>query len=441
MKISELIPFTLGERNVGYRNQILGAFKALSELTGRQYEVGQLFMLPKNVAKYEDMNEAVIYSQYADYDDFRSRIFEIADIYFQKVNFVPRIFVTVYNPTESANAAENADMLCRAVKEYYKEHDLGSIFTAVLTSKLYRYKYVDLINIPKHLMTFKSRIRLLQHKSLRKRVLLTLGTINNFDQKTVNDKYLQLLETLAMSDDNAVVRNQLEKLRKFQTAAKRVVFCLGGRVEGTEIVFGLKFARNLLNDAERLARRGYSIAFVNGPRTPNDVSDFLYEQTLQNPAIVFQNSKRIAASEDERGPKNWRIYSGKYEDDFRALQKIGNIYPGVLGFDNTLAVHTMDSYSACETANAAIRTAISGRGLDIDPSIRYDCYNLQKLLCPKYAVDWDDFVDMTCNLSIEPQNLAPQVLSSPLRVFAETVLNRLNNATRKHKRLKPRDKN
>ncbi len=435
MESGEIIPFALGERNKGCLNQILGAFKALAELTGGVYELDRLFMLPKNVSNVEDMKEAVFYSQFESYDAFRNKIFEMADAWFEKTDFVPKVFVTVYNPTESLNAAEDGDMLCRAVKEYYKEHDLGNVFTVILTSKLYRYKYVDLINVPKHLMTFRARVRLLQHKGLRKRVLITIGTINGFNQKTVNEKYRQLLKTIAKDDDNAVLQNQLEKLRKYKTVEKRAVLCLGGRVEGTEIVFGLKYARNLLSDAERLARCGYGVVFVNGPRTPNDVTDFLYEKTLSNPNIIFQNSKKIAASEEERSPQNWRIYSGKHEDDFRTLQKIGNIYPGILGFGNTLAVHTMDSYSGCETANAAIRTAISGRGLDIDPIVRYDCYNLQKLLCPKYAVDWDDFVEMACNLRIEPKNLAPQVLSSPLRVFAETVLNRLNNVRRKHKEL------
>ncbi len=426
MEVSDIIPFALGERNRGFLNQILGAFKALSELTGQSYEVNKLFVLPEGVSDVNDLKEAIFYSQYNDYTSFCDKIFELFDAYFKKCDFIPKVFVTVYNPTESRNAAEDADMLCRAVKEYYKQNNLGDIFTAVLTSRLYRYKYVDMINVPKHLMTLKSRLRLIQHKSLRKRVLITIGTINSFDMKNVNEKYRQLLKTIAKNDDNAIVQMQIDKLRNYKNITKKVVICLGGRVEGPEIVFGLNFARNLLNDAQKLVHYGYGIVFVNGPRTPNEVTDFLYERTLNSPNIIFQNCKRIASSDDERKPHSWRIYSGKYEEDFLCLQKIGNIYPGILGFNNTLAVHTMDSYSSCETANAAIRTAISGQGLDIDPVIRYDCYNLQKLLCPKYAINWNDFVDMACNMGIEPKNLSPQILSSPLRVFAETILNKLN---------------
>ena len=107
------------------------------------------------------------------------------------------------------------------------------------------------------------------------------------------------------------------------------------------------------------------------------------------------------------------------------MKKIGNIYPGILGFDNLLAVHTMDSYAGCETANAAVNTAICSKGLYIDPDIRRDCYNMYQLLCPQYAIDWDEFIYFSQNMKVEPKDLQPKVLSSPLRVFAENVLNKM----------------
>lgn len=426
MEISEIIPFAMGERNKGSLNQILGAFKALSELTGQFYDTSKLFLLPPNVFDVNNLKEAIFYSQDSDYMSFRNKIFKMADDFFQKNDFIPKVFVTVYNPTESRNAAEDADMLCRTIKEYYQQRRLGNIFTMVLTSCLYRYKYADLVHIPKHLLTLKSRIRLLQHKGLRKRALITVGTINNFEMKTVNEKHQDLLKIIASNSNNPIVQKQIDKLRVYKECSKKAVLCLGGRVEGSEIVFGLNYAKGLLNDAEKLTRCGYGIVFVNGPRTPNDVTDFLYENLFDSPNIIFQNCKKVAQNDEERKPENWRIYSGKHEEDFRDLQEIGNIYPGILGFSNTLAVHTMDSYSGCETANAAIRTAISGQGLDIDPIIRYDCYNLQKLLCPKYAINWNDFVEMACNMGVEPNDLHPLVLSNPRRVLAETCINRLN---------------
>ena len=230
---------------------------------------------------------------------------------------------------------------------------------------------------------------------------------------------------------NSELKTTIQKLKDFCKSEKKVVFCLGGRVNGSEIIFDINYAAKLLSDAEKLARIGYNIIFCNGPRTPNDVTDYLYEKTLNNPKILFQNSKKIAEDDSARTSDSWRIYSGCNEEKFKVLEKIGNIYPGVLGFENTLVVHTFDSYSACETAGAAIPTAISSRGLYIDPVIRYDCHNLQKLLCPKYAIDWDDFVNLACNMKVEPKDLSPLILSSPLRVFAETCLNRIRTMGKK----------
>jgi hypothetical protein len=170
-----------------------------------------------------------------------------------------------------------------------------------------------------------------------------------------------------------------------------------------------------------LAAQGFGVAFVNGPRTPNDVTDYLYEQSLEKPQILFYNCKKIAKTDEDRTSDSWRIYSGKHEESFRKMQKLGNIYQGLLGYKNTLVVHTMDTYASCETTSAGIPTAISSNGLYIDPVVRYDCINLFQLLCPKYAINFDEFVNITCNMKIEPQDLRPRVLSNPLRVFAETV--------------------
>ncbi len=67
----------------------------------------------------------------------------------------------------------------------------------------------------------------------------------------------------------------------------------------------------------------------------------------------------IAESDEYRQPSKWLIYSGRNEDNFTKLAKIGNIYPAVLEIENTLVVHSFDSYSSCETANSGIPTAIS----------------------------------------------------------------------------------
>lgn len=430
MNYKKIAAFALATPNIGYQNQVLGAFRAISDLIGQTTDFDKMFLLPKNIKSPSEIRETIVYSKYKNYQTFRKVIFEMLDDYMAKAEIIPRVFIMAYNQAENKMAGKNVDKMCCAVKEYYKLNGLGFVLCTVLTSRLHKYKYVDLINVPKHLLSFHSRIRLLRDKKLRKKALITIGTINNFSRRLVNEKNNELLAIIKQSQENEdiSVKELIKKLERFQNAKKRVVICLGGRVDGSEITFDINYAKTLYVDAERLVRNGFNVCFVNGTRTPNDVTDFLYEMSLKNPDIIFQNSKIIAEDDSDRKPQRWRVYSGEHEDVFKKLQKVGNIYPGILGFENTLVVHSMDTYACCETANAAIPTAISGKNLYIDPIIRSDCLNLKTLLCPKYAIDWNDFIEIACYMRVEPKDLSPQVLSSPLRVFAESVINKLNIA-------------
>lgn len=425
MESENIVPFALATVDAGYRNQILGAFRAISELTGNEYDVNHLFILPKNCDSFDKLKIPLCASQFRSYKEFANHIFELLDNYMAQVKKIPNIFITAYNPTESSTPGDNADKLCRAVKEYYEKNKLGNVLTAILTSRFFKYKYADFINIPKHLLTFSSRIQLLRHKKLRKKILITTGTINNFCNKLVNDKYTELNKTITKYKNDPNIIPFIEKFNLYKAKNKHVVFCLGGRVESTDIIFDLSYAQHLYNKAKKLSQNGYGIIFVNGPRTPNNVTDFLYEKTVNETDIIFHNCKKIAENDEDRQPSLWRIYSGKNEENLKKLEKIGNIYPGVLGIKNTLVVHSFDTYSSCETTSAGIPTAISCNKIWINPETRYDCYNLVKLLCPKYAVDFDDFVKIACDMKIEPRDLRLSILSSPLRVFAETMINQL----------------
>ena len=426
MNYKNITAFALAPQNAGELNQLRGALKAITDLTATSCDIEHSFLLPGDAVSVSEVKDSLYFSDFENYNKFRKEVHRLIDIYFQKNDIIPRIFIASYNQSQNKLAQENVDILCKAVKEYYKSHKLGPIMTAVLTSRIHKYQYVDLINVPKHLLTFRARIRLLQNKKLRKKVLITIGTINNFSCQYVKTKFKELSQNLKKLKNNPDFSDWLKKFETFIRTPKKVVFCLGGRVDGTEIVFDINYAKKLFNDAERLAQNGFGIVIVNGSRTPTEVTDFLYEQSLRHPQIIFQNCKKIATDNNDRLPQRWRIYSGKNEEIFKHLEQIGNIYPAVLEYDNTLVVHTIDSYSCCETAMAAIPTAISSKGLYIDPSLRQDCLNLQLLMCPKYAIDWDDFVTLSCNMKIEPKNLNPQILSSPLRVFAETAMNMLN---------------
>ena len=427
MKNEKITAFALATSDKGYQNQLLGAISALGKRLKDRRDINKQFLLPKGGKNISEIKENMFPSKYKSYKAFRDDLFEILDDYFMNISVVPRIFVTVYNQTASNRAAQNVDDTCRAIKEYYKKHNLGYIFTTVLTSKYFKYKYVDLINIPKHLLTFSSRIKLLNNKTLRKKALITIGTINSFSKQNVMKKYDELLNTLQTLKKDKELNNIVKKLDAYIKAQKHIVLSLGGRVEGPEIRFDINYAKKLFMDAEKLTKIGYKIVFVNSTRTPNDVTDFIYENSLNNKDIVFCNSKNIASSDLERESKFWRIYSGKYEKDFIEMKILGNIYPGILGADNTIVVQTFDSYAGCETTSSGITTAISSKGLFIDEEIRSDCHNLVHLLCPKYAIDWDNFVDLAINMKIEPKSLKPNILSSSLETFAEATICRLND--------------
>ncbi len=421
MPIMDLFAFALDTPNQGYHNQMAGAIAALLNKGDISYPVEKCFLKSHD----SKVNDIVCYCKYKNYKEFCRKIFAMIDDWQRNVFKIPRVFITCYDMTIKADPYKNADMLCRAVKEYYKKRGLGEIFTVVLTSKLHNYKYVDLINVPKHLLTFYGRIRLLQNKKLRKKTLITIGTIHQFSYNNIIQKKVELDALLKKTMQEPLLKQQQNKLKHFIQKNKKIVICLGGRVEGNEIIFDLSYAKNILEKSITLAQYGYGVAIINGPRTPNDITDLLYEKSLKNVNILFCNSKRIAANDKEKNL--WYVYSGKYEREFSQLNIFGNLYPALLGYNNTLAVHSIDSYACCETISAGIPTAISSEGIYIDKSIRGDCFQLQQLLIPKYALNFEDFISLACYMKIEPKNLHPAILSDLTHVLAEAVQYRMKS--------------
>ena len=301
-KITNLSAFAMGTPDLGYQNQLIGALTILHSSNAKAPAPEKCFLLPEGISQLSDMRLPCCFNHFSSYKKFKEQIFKMLDIYLNKKKTAPQIFITAYNMTESQTPEKNVDNLCKAVKEYYKEHQLGSVFTCVLTSKAHNYKYVDLINVPKHLLTFYTRLRLLQNKELRNKTLITVGTIHKFNADIVKTKKETLENTLAekANDKNKLVKAQIRKIKSYIKSRKHVTICLGGRVEGSEIVFDLNYARSLLEKCQTLSRQGYGVAIVNGPRTPNDVTEFLYEHTKDEPHIVFHNCKRIAANEQEQ---------------------------------------------------------------------------------------------------------------------------------------------
>ena len=422
---SEIVAFAFDTFDIGYRNQLIGALNAIHQKNGLACPVDRCLVLPQEVADVKRLSKSLCYTNFSSYKKFRTTIFSILDAWFKHTQSIPRVFLTPYNFTESASPEVNADTICRVVKEYYKQHGLGDVLTVVLSSKLHNYKHVDFINVPKHMLNFSTRIRLLQNKKLRKKVLITVGIVHSFSKEKIAQKKKELQSLLSRPSSEAHVAAHINKLQKILNKKKKVVVCLGGRTEGSEIRFDVNYAQILFERCLSLVRHQYGIIIVNGPRTPNDVTDWLYERTSQLSDIIFHNCKHIARTDAER--TKWRIYSGKFEHEFSAHEQIGNIYPAVLGFGNTLVVHTVDSFACCETINAGILTAISAEGIYINKNVRPDTINMFQLMTPKYALDFEKFVKLACYMELEPENFKPAILSNPLKVFAEAVMNRIKS--------------
>ena len=196
-KITNLSAFAMGTPDLGYQNQLIGALTILHSSNAKAPAPEKCFLLPEGISQLSDMRLPCCFNHFSSYKKFKEQIFKMLDNYLSKKKAAPQIFITAYNMTESQTPEKNVDNLCKAVKEYYKEHQLGSVFTCVLTSKAHNYKYVDLINVPKHLLTFYTRLRLLQNKELRNKTLITVGTIHKFNADIVKTKKETLENTLA----------------------------------------------------------------------------------------------------------------------------------------------------------------------------------------------------------------------------------------------------
>ncbi len=63
MTVTYLKAFALAPVDTGCRNQILGAFRALNDLTGEQDDIDSMLVLPEDVPTYLDIKNSLCYSQ------------------------------------------------------------------------------------------------------------------------------------------------------------------------------------------------------------------------------------------------------------------------------------------------------------------------------------------------------------------------------------------
>lgn len=374
---------------LGTNNQMRGVIVAGAKLRrrGEKAPVSREALLkapdgtllhPKNFNSEQDFNRAVQASVNA----------------YLTENKAPDFVVLPLDHAKSKEENKDVDAVSKAVKEAFKAYG-HQIKTMVLASNLYNYQNVDLIHVGKHLLSTEDEKVLQNNPHLKSKVVETLGVPSNINWQSIRNLAHQ-----------PVAEKVLNKYRSFkkvlsgnllygkdatveaQRGKKNVLFSLGGMTDNGAIGFDIKDAENLMKAAIKLKSKGYNVIFTNSPRTPSDVTDYLFEK-CQAFHMEFFNSKKIALTEDEA--KNFRNYNGKHKAEFEEQQKtIGNIYPAILDVCE-FVVNTHDSFSYTSDAAALGIPSVVYTGNYIDRQKRPDCYKLFDL-CQKggYAVSLEE---------------------------------------------------
>lgn len=297
----------------------------------------------------------------------------------------PDIFILPFNHGNIPVAINDAEALAKTVKRFYFQNNLGFVTTLLLTAAFHNYQHLDLVNIPYHLMN-ESQARYLKiNTKLQKKIIFTLGVAGNLTKWKLQQE-----------------RNSLKfakELARYENGKPLALFSLGGRVEGEEIQFSVNDAGNILKKALEFQKKGFNVAFTNSPRTPTDVTDFLFENAQKND-IPFYNVKKIATTKTD----DFRLYSGRFKKTFKEqYEKTGNIYPALLARAH-IVIGTKDSFSyTSDSAALGIKTAVYA-DMFIDEKKRPDCNKLFHSLKNKYVFDLNDprIFDVKTTLPVLP---------------------------------------
>jgi len=313
-----------------------------------------------------------------------------------KENDVPDFVILPLDHAHGKEENKDIDMLSKAVKEAFATRG-HQVKTMVLASNLYDYQNVDLIHVGKHLLSAQDEQTLKTNPNLASKVVETLGVPSNINWQSIKNLAHQPVAEKVLakyqSFKKVLTSNLLygkDALLQAQKGKKTALFSLGGITDNGAIGFDLKDAENLIKAALKLKAKGYDVIFTNSPRTPSDVTDYLFEKS-QVFHMAFFNSKKIAANEEDA--KNFRNYSGKHKKEFiKQAQEVGNIYPAVLDVCN-FVVNTHDSFSYTSDAAALGIPSVVYTGNFIDKNRRPDCYKLFDL-CHKggYVVSLDEAI-------------------------------------------------
>lgn len=314
----------------------------------------------------------------------------------------PEFIVLPYNHAGGKEENESVDLLSNSLKKAFAKNNIF-VKTMVIASNVYDYKNVDLIHVGRHQIAEKDWELLEKNPVLNKKVVKTLGVPSNLS-------WLRIRQEANTPSKKSV-------LQKYD-GKKTALFSLGGKTDNNAIKFTLKDAENLFKSALKLKASGYKVIFTNSPRTPNDVTDYLYEK-CQAFHMDFYNSKKIAQNSEEANA-NFRIYDGKHKEEFtKQAENIGNIYPAVLNACD-FVVNTHDSFSYTSDAAALGIPSVVYTGNEIDFNQRPDCRKLFEI-CEKegYAVSLDT--------AMEQLNSGKELSTKTLSGVSEQLVQAMNS--------------
>ncbi|MBE6445578.1 MAG: hypothetical protein E7019_06000 [Alphaproteobacteria bacterium] len=306
-------------------------------------------------------------SQYPNDIEFRRAVFKTLSVYYNTLqdtgSSFPDYFAIPFDQSKPKDEeCESIDLLTAYIKDFAKHKGISTKAIA-LTSCVYDYQNVDLIHVGRHQMSRADEILIKKHPELKDRLIITDGVPSNLNWINI--------EMQANSPQKSA---ELAKFKDKEVA----LFSLGGKTSNGDIDFTISDAQKLLEGAKKLKSQGYQVIFTNSPRTPNNVTDFLYEACKAND-FAFYNSKRITDNAQE-AIDNFTIYHGKYNQEFKQqAQNIGgNIYPAILSLcrNKGFVVNTWDSFSYTSDAAALGITSVVYNGNYINTTRREDCKRL-----------------------------------------------------------------
>jgi len=353
---------------------------------------------------------------FANLSDFEKAVDEAVKVYL-KENEAPEFVILPYDHAHGQTENQDIDALSLVLKTAFEKHK-HHIKTMVMASNLYDYQNVDLIHLGKHLLSDKDEKTLKDTPALKAKVVETLGVPSNISWSLIKnlahlpaaEKILEKYGPFQRILDGHLLYGKDVAIEK-NRGKKNVLFSLGGITDNGAIGFDIHDAQKLYICAVALTQMGYNVIFTNSPRTPSDVTDYLFEkcrefneknEDLKEKAPAFYrkfkqcrmeffNSKKIAQNDEDA--KNFRNYNGKYKKEFeKQASEIGNIYPGVLDVCE-FVINTHDSFSYTSDAAALGIPSVVYTGNFIDKDIRPDCYKLFDL-CHKggYVISLDEAI-------------------------------------------------